>query len=328
MILKPLQLGDLTISCPLALGPMAGVSDYPYRKICASYGAGLLWTEMVSAKALSFHNSKTPILMRIDDSVRPTALQIFGSEPLLMGEVAAELEAGIPYDFLDINMGCPVPKVVKNGEGSALLMDREKAASIVRSIRSRTSRPLSVKIRIGFTAEDRLGFDLARSLEEAGASLLTVHGRTRNQYYSGEADWDEIARIKEALSIPVIANGDVRDAASALRILEHTKADGLMIARAAEGNPFIFRSVRAALEGKPLPPPPDREEIISCMAKHAGLILEHYGERVGRLEMRKHAAWYIQGFPHASHLRRKASLIQNAEEWDAFLEELRALPEE
>ncbi len=292
---------------------MAGVTDLPFRILCREQGAGLLYTEMVSAKAILYHNRNTEALMQIDASENPIALQLFGSEPDVMAEAAVQIEEK-PFDFLDINMGCPVPKVVNNGEGSALLKNPKLAGEIVAAIVRKIRKPVTVKIRIGFNSVSRNAVEVAKILEDAGASAIAVHGRTREQYYSGTADWDMIRQVKEAVNIPVFGNGDIDSADKAVKMQKETGVDGLMIARASEGNPWIFREVAAATEGRPIPSGPDAEEVYEMILRHMDMMLEYKGAYTGLREMRKHISWYTAGFPNSAALRRKINELESPEE--------------
>lgn len=313
-----LQIGNVKLENDLILGPMAGVTDLPFRLLCKEQGVGLLSMEMVSAKAISFHNKNTLELMRIEPQEHPIALQIFGSQPELMAQVAAEIEER-PFDILDINMGCPVPKVVNNGEGSALMKNPALAGEIVEKIVKAVKKPVTVKIRKGFDGHIN-AVEMAKILEASGASAVAVHGRTREQYYSGEADWDIIRQVKEAVSIPVLGNGDITCAQDAERMIKETGCDGVMIGRAARGNPWIFREVREYLETGTFPPAPSVQEVKDMMLRHAKLQLKYRGEYTGIREMRKHVAWYTAGFPHSAKLRRRVNEIESMEALEELLE--------
>ena len=292
-------------SVPLFLGPMAGVTDEPFRLLCKEQGADFMTTEMVSAKALYYRNKNTGELLQRSERETPLGVQLFGSEPELMAEMALQLEER--FEFIDVNMGCPVPKVVKNGEGSALMLQPEKVTAIVSAMTKKLHRPVTVKIRRGFDEAHVNAVEIAKRIEDAGGAAVAVHGRTREQYYSGKADWEIIREVKEAVGIPVIGNGDVRDGESARRMLEETGCDGLMIARAARGNPWIFSQIRMMLENGREPAKPDRECIADMMLRHGRLLTEAKGERTAMREMRKHLAWYTAGFAHSSRLRGMTS---------------------
>ena len=298
---------------PLFLGPMAGVTDRSFRQLCHEMGAQCTCTEMVSAKALHYGNEATRRLLLRGEDDGIVGVQLFGSEPEILAEAAAQLEAD--FDYIDINMGCPMPKIVGNGEGSALMLDPPLAGRIVRAVADAVKKPVSVKIRKGFDETRGDAVELSRRLADSGAAWIAVHGRRRAQYYSGKADWDVIRRVREAVPVPVIGNGDIFSAADALRMREETGCDGLMIARGAQGNPWLFREIAAALRGDSLPERPSREEMAAVMRRHGAALIEEKGSRVGLQEFRKHLTWYTAGFPGASLLRREACRIQD---WEAF----------
>lgn len=312
--LHPLTIGDVELKNNIILGPMAGVSDLPFRLLCSEMGAGLVCMEMVSAKAITYHNKNTDNMMEIHPSERPVSLQLFGSEPEVMAE-ATRMIADKPYDILDINMGCPVPKVVGNGEGSALMKKPELIEQIVRAMVSETDRPVTVKIRKGFNEASVNAVECALAAEEGGASAIAVHGRTREQYYSGEADWSIIKKVKEAVRVPVIGNGDVTDGESAKALIDATGCDGVMIARAAEGNPWIFREVIAYLSGCEVPERPTMREIYDMVIRHADLQLKYKGEYIGIREMRKHISWYTTGLPGSAKFR---AVINTMDDMDSL----------
>ena len=317
-----LEIGKVTLENNLILAPMAGVTDLPFRLLCKEQGAGLLCTEMVSAKAIHFKNKNTESLMQILPEERPVSLQLFGSDPDLMAEIAGQIEER-PFDILDINMGCPVPKVVNNGEGSALMKNPALAGEIVRKVSGAVKKPVTVKIRKGFTEDSVNAVEMAKILEDAGAAAIAVHGRTREQYYSGTADWDIIRQVKEAVSIPVIGNGDVDSPEQAIRLKEETGCDGIMIGRGSRGNPWIFSRIQAFLEGNPLPDPPGMEEVKKMILRHARLQLQYKGEYTGMREMRKHVAWYTAGMPHSAAIRRRVNEVETYEQLETLLMEIR-----
>ena len=313
-----MYIGNVKIDTPVMLGPMAGVTDLPFRLLCHEQGAGLVCMEMVSAKAISYKNKNTEALLEINDNEHPVSLQLFGSEPDLMAEVAKGLEERA-FDIIDINMGCPVPKIVNNGEGSALMKDPLLAERIVREMVKAVSKPVTVKIRKGFDEEHVNAVEIAKRLEDAGASAIAVHGRTREQFYSGKADWDIIRKVKEAVSVPVIGNGDVNSASDALRLLDETGCDAVMAARAARGNPWIFREIKAALEARPVPERPAPSEIYETALRHARMLSECKGEYIAVREMRKHLSWYTAGFPGSVAFRGVVNRLESLTEMEEVL---------
>ena len=315
------KIGSVEIENPFVLAPMAGVTDLPFRGLCKEQGAGLICTEMVSAKAISFHNKNTKALMEINPKEHPVSLQLFGNEPELMAEVARSIEEQ-PFDILDINMGCPVPKVVNNGEGSALLKDPALIGKIVREISHAIKKPVTAKIRIGFEGYDVDPVEIAKIIEDAGGAAVAVHGRTRQQYYAGEANWEVIGRIKDAVSIPVIGNGDVDSPLKAEKMIKDTGCDGVMIGRAVRGNPWIFREMNHYFETGELLTKPDPKEIREMILRHARWQIELKGEFTGIREMRKHVAWYTSGMRHSAGLRRESNTIENYESLERLLSKL------
>lgn len=315
------KIGTVEIPNRFVLAPMAGVTDLAFRRLCKEQGAGLLCMEMISAKAISYKNKNTRALMEIDPVEHPISMQLFGSEPELMAEVAKEIEEE-PFDILDINMGCPVPKVVNNGEGSALLKTPDLIEEIVRKVSSAIKKPVTVKVRIGFENEPIDIVEIAKRIEDAGAAALAVHGRTRQQYYSGTADWDTIRRVKEAITIPVVGNGDVDSPLKAEALIKQTGCNAVMIGRAVRGNPWLFRELNHYFQTGELLGRPSAEEIREMILRHARKQIELKGEFVGIREMRKHVAWYTAGMRHSAGLRRESNTIESYEALEQLLSRL------
>lgn len=316
-----LKIGDVTLENNVILAPMAGVTDLPFRLICKEQGAGLLCMEMVSAKAVHYNNKNTEGLMEIHPDEQPVSLQLFGSEPDVMAEAASKIEEK-PFAILDVNMGCPVPKVVNNHEGSALMKEPKLVGEIVSALVKAIKKPVTVKIRKGFDDDNINAVEIAKIIEASGAAAIAVHGRTREQYYSGKADWDIIRQVKEAVSIPVIGNGDVTDAFSAKKLMDETGCDGIMIGRACRGNPWIFREVTQYLDTGIIPERPTRQEVCDTILKHARLQLEYKGEYTAVREMRKHVAWYTAGYPHSAKLRQMVNEIESIAELEESIRKI------
>ncbi len=317
---RKFQIGNVTLENNLVLAPMAGVTDLPFRLLCREQGCGLLYTEMVSAKAIQYKNKNTFALLQIDPKEHPVVLQLFGSDPEIMSETVKQLEEG-PYDMFDINMGCPVPKVVNNQEGSALMKDPKLAEKIVSAMVKAVKKPITVKIRKGFDRESVNAVEMAKVLEGAGAAAVAIHGRTREEYYSGQADWEIIRQVKEAVSIPVIGNGDIVSPEDVEEMVKRTGCDAVMIGRGARGDPWIFKQIMEYRETGRYQKKPSALQVRDMVLKHAKWQLDYKGEYIGIREMRKHVAWYTAGYPYSAALRNRVNEIENIQELEALMDE-------
>lgn len=304
-----LTIGTVTLENNVILAPMAGVTDLPYRLLCREQGCGLVCMEMVSAKAVLYKNRNTKELLEVQAAERPVSLQLFGSDPEILSTIAGQLEDG-PYDIFDLNMGCPVPKVVRNGEGSALMKNPKLVEEILSSMVRTLKKPVTVKIRKGFDDTCINAVEIAKIAESCGVAAVAVHGRTREQYYSGKADWSIIRQVKEAVKIPVIGNGDVFTPQDAKRLVEETGCDGIMVARGAKGNPWIFKQITTYLDTGELLPRPDVSEVKATILRHGRMMMEFKGETAGMREMRKHVAWYTAGYPNSAALRNDINSVE------------------
>ena len=319
--MSKLTIGNVTLENNVILAPMAGVTDLPFRLLCKEQGAGLLCMEMVSAKAIYYNNKNTNMLLEIHEEETPVSLQLFGSDPEIISQMAARIEER-PFAILDINMGCPVPKVVNNGEGSALMKNPKLAAEIINKTTKAIQKPVTAKIRIGFDSTHINAVEMAKYLEDAGAAAICVHGRTREQYYSGNADWETIARVVDAVSIPVIGNGDIDSPQRAKQMIDETKCAGIMIGRAAQGNPWIFHQVVTYLNSGILETRPDLATLRQTILRHATLQQQYKGDFIGIREMRKHLSWYITGYPNAAKLRGAVNEVESFEDLEKIVQSI------
>lgn len=321
MNMPELQIGNVKLENDLILGPMAGVTDLPFRLLCKEQGAGLLCMEMVSAKGIMYNNKNTKFLLTIDERERPVSLQLFGSDADIISEQAKRIEE-LPFDILDINMGCPVPKIVNNGDGSALMKNPLLAGEIIEKTARAIQKPVTVKIRKGFDEEHINAVEMAHIAQESGAAAIAVHGRTREQYYSGKADWEIIRKVKEAVHIPVIGNGDVWTPQDAIDMRKQTGCDGVMIGRGAQGNPWIFKQILHYEQTGELLEKPSPQEVTEMILRHAKMQMEFKGEYIGMREIRKHAAWYTAGYKNSAKLRGKINETETYEELKELLSHL------
>lgn len=305
-----MKIGNIELKNPFVLAPLAGITDKSMRSLCVKQGASLVYTEMVSGKGLWYGDDKTRHLLDLSEDDNPAAFQLFGSEPEIMEFAVKEL-ASRENVLVDLNIGCPVPKIVKNGEGSALLKKPELLYDIVSTMVKAAGKPVTGKIRMGFKLDENTAVETAKVLEAAGAAAVTVHGRTREQYYEGKADWNVIAEVKKAVNIPVIGNGDVNTGADAVAMMDQTGCDGVMIARGALGNPWIFRDAVALWQGNPLPPPPTNAEKVQMLLTHLDMVVADKGDRIAVREMRKHVGWYVKGMRGASYIKREINQIDD-----------------
>ena len=319
-MINKLKIGNVELENNLILAPMAGVTDLPFRLLCKEQGAALCCMEMVSAKGIYYNNKNTESLLTVDERERPVSLQLFGSDPEIMAAMAARIEHR-NFDILDINMGCPVPKVVNNGDGSALMKNPVLAGKIIEGMVKAIDKPVTVKIRKGFDDEHINAVEMAHVAQESGAAAVAVHGRTREQYYSGKADWSIIADVKSAVSIPVIGNGDILDAKDVIAMSEQTGCDGFMIGRGAQGNPWIFHQILHYFETGEMIGKPPMEEMVKTMLRHAKIQIEFKGDYIGIREMRKHAAWYTAGYKGASKLRGRINDVESYDELEQLFED-------
>lgn len=303
-------IGNVELKNNVFMAPMAGVTDKPYRTICMEMGCGLVYSEMVSAKGLFYNSANTEKLMDCESGCGPYAIQLFGSEPEIMAGMAKKIE-DMPFDIIDVNMGCPAPKIVKNGDGSALMKNVSLAGEIISAMVQSQKKPVTVKFRKGFDEETINAVEFAKAMEKAGAAAVAVHGRTREQYYSGKADWDIIKEVKKAVNIPVIGNGDITSPQTAKAMFDYTDCDAIMIGRASEGNPWIFKRITHYINTGELLPEPTNREKAETVIQHAKMLIDFKGEYIGVREMRRHLAFYTKGMPQASAMRAEINTVMN-----------------
>lgn len=314
-----MKIGNVKFESNIFLAPMAGVTDLPFRLLCKEFGCGLVYSEMISAKGLHYNNENTKQMLVVDDKEKPIAFQLFGSDSNILANMAKAIEKHA--DIIDINMGCPAPKIVKNGEGSALMKEPKKIGEIVKSVSSSVNKPVTIKIRRGFDENYLNALEIAKVAEANGAAAIAIHGRTREQYYSGHADWEIIKQIKDNVRIPVIGNGDVDTPQKAKAMFEQTGCDAIMVGRAAQGNPWIFEQINHYLKTGELLPSPTASEKIQMTIRHAHMLVEFKGEYIGIREMRKHIAWYTKGLLNSSNLRNEINLVDSLDKMIILLNE-------